>query len=103
MACKSTKSMPYILKSDLVNSAKFSYLKPILTSYVDNLATDQDGYIQHPLDAQVGIDPDVKLSTLIASFILGINEIKNELPDPAIKTWYNSKVNNKHVWNPEAI
>ena len=103
MACNPINSMSYILKSDLVNSAKFSYLKPILSSYVDNLATDQDGYIQHPLDAQVGINPAVKLSTLIASFILRINEIKNDLPDPAIKAWYDSKVNPAHIWNPQTI
>jgi hypothetical protein len=92
--------MPYILKSDLINSAKFSYLKPILSSFVDDLASDQDGYIQHPLTAQVGIDPDIRLSTIIASFILGIEEFVGNDLNPAINTWYNSKVNNSHIWNP---
>ena len=95
--------MPYILKTDIVNSAKFTYLKPILSSYIDNLCVDQSGYIQHPLDAQVGIDQDVTLSTLIASFILGILEIKNGSPDPAIAIWYNSKINNSHIWNSQTI
>ena len=102
MACNHS-SMPYILKSDLINSAKYSYLKPILSSYIENLADDKDGYIQHPLDAQVGIHPSVTLSTVIASFILGINEIKNDLPDPAIKAWYDSKVNDSHVWKTQTV
>jgi hypothetical protein len=91
--------MPYILKSEFLK-AKFSYLQKFLDSYIDDISTDQDGYIQHPLTAQVGIDPNIRLSSVIASFILGIEEFVEGELNPAISSWYNSRDEASHIWNP---
>lgn len=96
----------YLEKSNLINHSIPPVIRPIMESYLSLLETDQDGYIRHPLTAQVGIDPNVRLSTLVASFILGIdewvvgdNDEGSLVLNPAIQDWYNKNINNQHVWN----
>ena len=90
-----------ILKSLFI--AKSPENQAIIDAILAFVAVDKTGYIQHPINGQLGYKPSYALSDLICDLVLEIsltvvNEEGLEIQNPEAKIWYDNQCNLNHIW-----
>jgi spore germination protein GerM len=93
-----------ILKSKFI--AQNINQQNLVNSILEFVAVDEDGYIQHPVTAQIGVYDQYTLTDLINELILGepamvLDVDDKEIPNPLAITWYNTNANFTHIWKPK--
>jgi len=89
-------------------NAKNNFQQPLIDALLEYVEADQDGFIQHPINQQIGINPPFTLLDLINELVLDVpanvdDGNGNMIPNQQGIDWYNNNDNPNHVWNPQII